>query len=530
MNDLTDEKIQQLASMVRDKYGLDFQSDRWRDLRHAVKDFYSDNKKFNSSVQCLDYIISPQAMQKDLELFINNLTIGETYFFRDPRTLDVVEQDILRNKCGKGSGINGAVRIWSMACATGEEPYTLAMICNRSKVCCEIFGTDIDSRALIKAEEGHYRKWSFRTEATAYRDIYFHESGTNSYFIDQSIKDMVTLTRFNLIGDKIPASFTGMDLIFCRNVLMYFSSEGVNLVLDKIWNSMSPGGILVVTASESALITNHGKFEPVSFGPVLLFRKNVNFAPEKLQFSDLYDDSISPDSFDLPQGFGLSGSDFSDYQSGDFCDDYTSPEAGPDLLVQDDTDIFSTDILDSSETMQPSSESAVDSCGVDFIAEAEKLRRIGDKSGALTLLRRSLDTGLSRDKKVAVLYALAEINADSGMLDDAAYWCKQAIEADKVSAEPHFMLGQIKMQQGDLDGAVAEVRNAIFLNSGFIMAHVVLGNIYMSCSDKLSAMRHFRIALQELDRLEHDEIIPYSDGTTAGRLKEMVKLVNNNIG
>lgn len=273
---MTDEKICHLATMVREKYGLDFAPDRWSDLRRAIENFHGANDKFCSAGECLEYIISPIAVRKDLELFINSLTIGETYFFRDPHALDVLERDIIKKENGQGSGINGALRIWSMACATGEEPYTLAMICRRSNVSSEIFGTDIDSRALIKAHEGRYRKWSFRSESTVFRDIYFKESGSNSYLIDQSIKDMVELSRFNLIGDELPASLMEMDVILCRNVLMYFSGKGVNMVLDKIWNSLNSGGWLVVTPSESALVTSHGKFEPVNFGAVLFFARMKN--------------------------------------------------------------------------------------------------------------------------------------------------------------------------------------------------------------------------------------------------------------
>lgn len=518
-DELIDGKIQQLALMVRDKYGLDFAPDRWRDLKQAVKNFHGENDKFCSSDDCLDYILSPQAGRKDLELFINRLTIGETYFFRDPQALDVLERDILRKKSGQGSGINGAMRIWSMACATGEEPYTLAMICRRSNVRCEIFGTDIDSRALTKAHEGRYRKWSFRSESMAFRDMFFKESGINSYLIDQSVKNMVKLSRLNLIGDKIPASLMEMDVLFCRNVLMYFSADGVNLVLDKIWNCLNPGGWLLVTPSESALITAYGKFEPVNFGSVLFFRKNEDYEPEPLVFSG------------MTEGLGgLGGDDFASagitesrpvYSDEDFVD------------IEDSiTSFVEEDILSynspENETKSTDGFSRIVS-DHNSVELGHRLREQGDNAGALIQFKMALDTDLSRSDEAQILFDIAQINADSGLMNEAELWCERAIALDRVAPQFHFLLGQIKAQQGNLQGAIAEVRNAVFLDSGFIMAHVVLGNIYMERSENAAAGRHFRISLQELDRMESDEIVPCSDGTTAGRLIEMVRLVQSNL-
>ncbi|CCO25160.1 CheR family methyltransferase [Maridesulfovibrio hydrothermalis] len=519
VNSLTDDKVSQLACMVRDKYGLDFAPDRWRDLRLAIENFQTASTCFCASGDCLDYMISPQAARKDLELFINSLTIGETYFFRDPRALDVLERDILRKKNGQGSGTHGAMRIWSMACATGEEPYTLAMICRRSNVRCEIFGTDIDSRALTKAHEGSYRKWSFRSESTVFRDMFFKKSGPNAYFIDQSIKDMVNLSRFNLIGDDIPLTLMEMDVIFCRNVLMYFSREGVNMVLDKIWNSLNSGGWLVVTPSESALITAYGKFEAVNFGSVVFYRKNEKFIPEKIKILnsvELEKESVLSDVDLIEEQDCFSGADHGEF-------DFSA-----DPLVQEEESVTDTDDLsknDFDETLSISGNFSVKVCN----DQVRLLREQGDNAGALNLLKETLRLEISRVDRSAVLLSIAEINADGGLLDEALEWCQRSIELDRVAPYPHFLLGQIMMQQGDFAGAVAEVRNAIFLDSGFIMAHVVLGNIYMTRNDASAAARHFRISLQELEKVDQEELVPYSDGTTAGRLLEMVELVQSNL-
>jgi len=166
----------------------------------------------------------------------------------------------------------------------------------------------------------------------------------------------------------------------------------------------------------------------------------------------------------------------------------------------------------------------------ELLADAEKLRSGGRNAEAVDLLDKHSKNDCYAAHKGLLFYGIAEIKADSGLMDEAEEWCRKALEQDVSSAQAHFLLGQIMLQSGDDADAIGHVRNAIFLDSTFIMAHVVLGNIYMKCDDKLAAKRHFRIAMQELGRLENVEVVPYSDGTTAGRLLEMVRLVQSNLG
>ncbi|SDL04791.1 chemotaxis protein methyltransferase CheR [Maridesulfovibrio ferrireducens] len=513
---ISDEKIDLLSQMVRDIYGLKFSPDRWNDLKAAVVKAGRELGKFKSADECLDYLLSPQVGEKDLELFINQLTIGETYFFRDPGTLGVLERDILLKISGTGSGRYGAVRVWSMACATGEEPYTVAMMCRRSNVRSEIFGTDIDSEALLKAAEGSYRKWSFRIESNNFKDVYFKSDTPNFFQLDQSIKDMVRFSRLNLIGDALPTYLWGMDVVLCRNVLIYFSEDGVRLVLDKIWESLNSDGWLVVTPSESALVTAHGKFEPVSIGSVLVFRKNKEYLSKN--FNEVLNNFYEKEFNELSDGDDLDDALNFDSDNYIFCD----PE--PDPLAHDRIEPYAA-----SDPVSGPAENFVSLENLNPIEEACVLREKGDYAAALSLLKRSLDNNLPRSTAAEVLLAIAEIKADSGLLDEAAHWCNKSIEADRVASYPHFLLGQIRMAEGDFDAALCEIRKAVFLDGSFIMAHFVLGNIYLSQKDNSAAARHFRISLQELEKIDKDMPVPHSDRATAGRLIEMIKLVKNNI-
>ncbi|WP_320169374.1 CheR family methyltransferase [Maridesulfovibrio sp.] len=510
---LDDGHIRKLAEMVRGRYGLDFGPDRWRDLRQAVQNFHTDCDRFSSAEECLEYILSTGVSSRDLEMFINRLTIGETYFFRDPQALDVLEREVLRGMNGRGSGMGGAVRIWSMACATGEEPYTMAMICRRSNIRSEIIGTDIDSMALAKAAEGCYRKWSFRTGSMAFRDMYFRSTGPNGFLLDKSIRGMVALSRFNLIGDEVPSSFMNMDIVLCRNVLMYFSNSGVDKVLGKIWSSLAPGGLLVVTPSESALVSSRGRFEPVLHDQVTFFRKNEGYVPESLypafsvqEGSDSEAPYAEVCSYESGAGFCLGESDFED-PAGNF-------------MHEESSGYFESRSENDSE-VSPAE------CN-DCLAEAARLQQNGEEEKALALLRNEIERG-GRASEASVYFAMAGILADTGRLEEAAKCCEHAIDIDQIVSEFHFLMGQIRELQGRTEQALAELRNAVFLDPAFIMAHVLMGNIFVEQNDYPSAVRHFRIALQELEVLDAVEIVPYSDGTTAAGLISMVGVVQRSL-
>ncbi|WP_319780362.1 CheR family methyltransferase [Maridesulfovibrio sp.] len=513
INSLTEDRICKLADMVRHRFGLDFAPNRWKDLRTAVILFHREESPANTvtASDCLDHILSRSVGDKDLEQFINRLTIGETFFFRDSKALNVLEHEILRKLSGTGSGINGAIRIWSTACSTGEEPYTIAMICRRSGLKADIYGTDIDSHALIKAQEGCYRRWSFRSADTGFRDIFFRKVGANSYLIDSSIKKMVNLSRLNLMDSAVPSSLMDMDVVLCRNVLMYFSPSGVNNVLDKIWNCLTPGGWLIATPSESALLTSHGKFEPVNLDGALFFRKNEQYKPFRIDFTDQ-----SPCHGDCDFHFAFPGLCF-----GEQSQEEVGTFAEIDIPIHEPED---TPVEQAEENCPVEGE---DVDGAELLEQGRNLRLQGDFAGALACYEKNIGQEHAQDIRAAALLEIAGVKADSGFADEAARWCERAIELDRIAPQAHFLLGQICLQQGDRDRAVAEMRNAVFLDSGFIMGHVLLGNVYLENKDKNAALRHFRIALQELEKVEHDETVPFSDNITAGRLMEMVRLVKD---
>ncbi|MHC5543808.1 CheR family methyltransferase, partial [Singulisphaera rosea] len=200
-----------------------------------------------------------------LEDLIGELTIGETYFFREPGHFEFVRR-VAIPRLLETRGPSHAIRAWSAGCSSGEEAYSLALLfkevglAGRSK----ISATDISPVALAKARRGVYGSWSFRGEDADMARSHLDRQG-NDYVIPESLRDKVSFSTLNLASEDYP-SFTvgvwGMDLIFCRNVLIYFDRPMIRQVANRLYASLAEGGWLL-TASSDPPLGGEAPFETV---------------------------------------------------------------------------------------------------------------------------------------------------------------------------------------------------------------------------------------------------------------------------
>lgn len=208
-------------------------------------------------------------------------TIGETYFFRDGSQINTLWHSILPNLIQerRQSGLR-TLRIWSAGCSTGEEPYSLAIILRDlipdiQNWDIRILATDLNSSHLERAQRGLYRSWSFRSETPpACQDQWFDKEAAG-YRIDASIRRMVTFAPLNLADDSYTVSnqpVMQMDLILCRNVLIYFDKQTVNDIIKRFHGVLSENGWLVLGHSESSHMATHS-FQIHNFDGAALFQK-----------------------------------------------------------------------------------------------------------------------------------------------------------------------------------------------------------------------------------------------------------------
>lgn len=188
------------------------------------------------------------------ELLVDRLTVHETRFIRDENALSLIRQHCLPDFHLSGD-VKKALNIWSVGCATGEEPYSLAMViddyleqADRS-FDFQILATDISLASLITAQWGVYLNNRGKNLSDSFRQRYIQQHDESHFKVNKAIRDKVKFSQFNLLGlDK--AKIPVMDIILCQNVLIYFKQERRKAILDNLVRFLKPGGLLILGAGE----------------------------------------------------------------------------------------------------------------------------------------------------------------------------------------------------------------------------------------------------------------------------------------
>lgn len=209
---------------------------------------------------------------------LGTLTTGESYFFRDKGQFSLLKNlilpDVIRHRQK-----DGTLRIWSAGCSTGEEPYSIAILLDEMIEQLKgwdihILGTDINEKAIDKANEGLYTQWSFRATDPDLRKRYFKRR-LDTWDLDEKIRQMVKFRTGNLVENSFPdkaSDLQDMDIILCRNVFIYFNSVSVAVVLDKFIEALKDGGWLI-TGHGELFGQNLGRLQAKMFPESVAYQK-----------------------------------------------------------------------------------------------------------------------------------------------------------------------------------------------------------------------------------------------------------------
>ncbi len=213
--------------------------------------------------------------QRILNKIVDAITTNETFFFRDNSPFDMLRYKLIPDIIDRSDGKN--IKVWSAACSTGQEVYSIAMILreilpNTEQWNIRLLGTDISDAAVAQASYGSYNKTEInRGLPPNYRTKYFNE-GPNTWRIRDEVRAMTMFRRMNLLE---PFSSIGKyDLILCRNVAIYFSPENRKKLFDQIANQLNPSGYLMIGASES-LVGISERFERKSYHNSIVYVRTV---------------------------------------------------------------------------------------------------------------------------------------------------------------------------------------------------------------------------------------------------------------
>jgi chemotaxis protein methyltransferase CheR len=193
--------------------------------------------------------------QEEFSNVIDLLTIHETYFFREDQQLKAFTDEILPELLTTRVSTR-SLRIWSAGCSTGEEPYTLSMLILENEMfkewSVEIFASDISHRVLQTARRGVYSGASLRVMNSYYLTKYFHKE-EHGYRIDDRVKKNVTFLHLNLLDTDKMVFINALDVILCRNVIIYFDQEAKKKIITTFHQKLNPGGYLLLGHSESLI-------------------------------------------------------------------------------------------------------------------------------------------------------------------------------------------------------------------------------------------------------------------------------------
>jgi chemotaxis protein methyltransferase CheR len=207
----------------------------------------------------LDFLQSDPRGRQEIDELIDQLSIHETSFFRHQKQIEIADDIIAGLIATRRQNGSRSLDIWSAACSSGEEPYTLAMVVGELLAAepnqwnLTITGTDISARAIARARTARYGKRSVQGVPEPYLSKYFQlePGGSQEYVLSADIVRMVTFRSLSLLDDFRMESVRNQDLIFCRNVLIYFDTETKKKVLATLWNALRPGGYLMLGPSDS---------------------------------------------------------------------------------------------------------------------------------------------------------------------------------------------------------------------------------------------------------------------------------------
>ncbi len=261
--EITDAEFKRLVKYMYDNFGINLSAKRVL-VQGRLGNMLND-RGFKNYDEYLDAVMKDSS-GTEVTTILNKLTTNHTFFMREPEHYTFLKETILpymTETCKK----DHVLRIWSAACSSGEECYTTAMLMDqyfgaeKAKWDTVILATDISQNVIAKAKRGIYSDEGMKGLSNEWKDRYFNKLSDGKYEICQGIKDEVVFKTFNLM-DPMPDKYKAkpFDLIFCRNVMIYFDAPTKQALVGRFYDVVKPGGYFFIGHAES-INRNDTKFE-----------------------------------------------------------------------------------------------------------------------------------------------------------------------------------------------------------------------------------------------------------------------------
>lgn len=470
-----------LGDLLEEKTGLYLPAEKLDRLEEPFKDIRGSLGS-TSPQQVIHAISADSAAGRDyLNKLVAAVATNETYFFRTSPHFAALKNyilpELLRAKLTEGKK---SLRIWSAGCATGEEPYSLAILLRDTLPDIRawqvsILATDIDMDALENAQKGIYRPWSFRGVEAEMIKKYFHREKGERYRIDERIRSSVTFRPLNLKNDPYPSQLNGtndLDIILCRNVTIYFRPETTRKIIHGLHACLNAAGFLLTGAAEYSPKT-YQDFE------VRVFPQTVIFQKPSFQKKPARPKSPSPL---LPL--------------------WPVPQSPKPTAAQGETDHASA---------EKGERHPVD--------EALGLISQGELDKALVLLA---DLAEKNPKDSRVCFLLGQIAADRHHLSEAFHWLSQTLALDPLHRHAYYLLGLLWIEEGKTDEALQSFQKTVYIDPNFALGHFYIGRIYKEQGQIKKARQSLALVKSLLGSTHLSDPLAGAEGMTAQQLLTLV--------
>jgi chemotaxis protein methyltransferase CheR len=408
-------------------------------------------------------------LKKDELLYslVSRLTVNETFFFREKTFIDLFRDFIIpsvmrRKLAGR------KIRVLSAGCSTGEEPYTLAMALMEStgsdiRKSFDILGVDIDQEALEICKKGVYGKMSFRSIQERIKAKYFSRISGDEYAINPEVRNSVSFCHQNLLGDDYCEDIMGVDVIFYRNVSIYFNTLAQRKIFDKLSNALNEGGFIVVASSET-ISHDLGILPMIQKDNMFLYQKrHGELGQGKTVSTGLgYKLPLTPKVEDTP------------------CSTKTVPAKKP-----ENTNV---EIINEAQ--------------VDLKALYEAAFTLYKKKSYSAALE-VLDELLAHDPEhTDALLMKSSIMLSLGRHAEAQQICIDALNVDNLQLEAYLLLASVRSMDGKHDDAIKALKQAIYVSPDCGLAYFLLAQQYERIGELTMASSGYKKTIKALDGRE----------------------------
>lgn len=496
-HELSDADYLRFSALVHARSGLEIPLVRRPDLERAVAQAMAE-LSISTPEALFNHLRSGETSSVTLETLIARVTVGETHFFRNRPQFEALEWQVLPKIIEKRRPIR-QLRLWSAGCATGEEPYSLAILLMRllpdiADWNVLILATDINRMAIEKAQRGIYSSWSFREVPTGIQENYFTQ-GKDGFEIKSSVRNRVTFAYLNLVEDNYPSILTNtqsMDLILCRNVLIYFDEATNRKVVERFYACLDDTGWLVVGHAEPSQAVFH-QFTARNFPGAILYQK-----PE-VEITAL--ESSQPV---VPAPFSF---DFS-----------PRPET-PVIPILPTRPVVNPSVPAAPAPVHPVGHLHKLPPPPPEIQSAMVLYEVGRLEEALQQLTAQAQ---ANPNVIWPPYLIAKLYANRREFKNAEPWIDRVLVLEPLMAPAHYLRGLILQELGRLEQSLTAFRACVYADPQFLLGHFSLARLLGRLGQPTRALK----ALQNLEELlvgqKRETLVPDGDGLTIGRLSEFV--------